>query len=173
MATLYFAHQFPNARIVAIEPETSNFLLLKRNCGGLGNVTLVNAALWPVKRDLVLGDANAEKWMFSVVEADRAALDKPKVQSVTIPEILERIGESHIDLLKIDIEGAEKELFSVEPEGWLREVDILVIELHDRYREGCAQAFYSAVTKYQFSQEVKGENIFIRFRDSIPQRHTR
>src|SRR5262249_22735601 len=56
MATLYFANKFPTARIIAIEPESDNARLLRRNCAGLANVTIIEAALWPVNRTVSLYD---------------------------------------------------------------------------------------------------------------------
>jgi len=50
MATLFFTHKYPRAKIVAIEPEASNFAILSKNCSGLPNVTLTNAALPLSKR---------------------------------------------------------------------------------------------------------------------------
>jgi len=161
MATLYFANQYPNARIVAIEPENSNFSLLKRNCEGLPNIIPVQAALWPVRCQLVLADHSAEKWAFSVVEGDAQGVGGIQIDAVTIPDLLAKVGEERIDLLKIDIEGAERELFGTGSQSWLNNVRVLVIELHDRYRVGCAHAFYSAMTKYRFTQEIRAENTFI------------
>src|SRR5260370_13944534 len=39
MATLFFAQRDPEAKILAIEPEASNFEMLKQNCQSLSNVT--------------------------------------------------------------------------------------------------------------------------------------
>lgn len=158
MATLYFAQAFPHARIVAIEPEASNFAALRTNCDGLANVTLKHAALWPVREALRLADTNAEKWAFSV----RPALGQEgAVGATTIPAILAECGVDCIDLLKLDIEGAERELFSDSCEEWLPRVRMIVIELHDRLAAGSAERFYSHLVRRRFSQEIRGENIFI------------
>src|SRR5205823_5753870 len=66
MATLFFARQYPRAHVVAIEPERLNFEMLQRNCEGVGNVTLINAALWPEARELTVVNPGAEEWAFSV-----------------------------------------------------------------------------------------------------------
>jgi hypothetical protein len=85
------------------------------------------------------------------------------VPSVTIGDILRESGFDHIDILKLDIEGAEKELFREGWEEWLPKVRMIVIELHDRFVPGCSQSFYSAILKRPFRQEVNGENVLIRF----------
>src|SRR6266404_4664431 len=45
-ASVFFARKYPNARILAIEPETSNFALLKKNVQEYPNVIPIGAALW-------------------------------------------------------------------------------------------------------------------------------
>jgi FkbM family methyltransferase len=167
MATLYFAQEYPKAKIIAIEPEPSNFKILEWNCAGLPNVVLVEGALWRESRALVIQDERAEKWAFSVAEsATGAPAHSQQIKAVTIPGLLRDFGIERIDILKLDIEGAERELFAAGAESWLGSVGQIVIELHDRYQSGCARAFYAAVGRAPFAQEVRGENIFIKFADS-------
>jgi len=160
MATLYFASRYPNATVVAIEPELSNFRMLQRNCAGLDNAVLVRAALWPDNGKLKINSSN-EAWAFSVSEIGSSATSS-EVPAITIDDLLRRFDVSKIDLLKLDIEGAELELFSRAAANWIDRVEHIAIELHDRIRPGCAQAFYSSLASREFLQEVKGENIFVR-----------
>lgn len=155
-ATLYFKRQYPRSRIIAIEPDASNFELLQKNCGGLENVELLEAALWPVTTRLSFENAQAEKYAMSVVPARTG-----KVAGVSIADIMGQFEIDRISLLKLDIEGAEREVFSLGATGWLDRVDILAVELHDRFRPGCAQALYSALQGRTFVQEIKGDTIFI------------
>ncbi len=161
MATLYYAQRFPHARILAIEPEESNFSMLKQNCGHLANVTLIQAALWGESKELTLCDAQAEKWAFAVAEKSDGNLSTPGIRGITIPEILQMVAHSKIDILKLDIEGAELALFSANPQAWLPCVGNIVIELHDRFVDGCARTFYRAIAEFDYRQEVRGENVFI------------
>jgi FkbM family methyltransferase len=161
MATLYFASRYPEARILSIEPESENFKFLKKNCAGLSNVMLMQAALWPVYRRLTISDNGAGQWAYSVTEQN-VTDSTNEVSPITMEDILERLEVSRIDLLKLDIEGSERELFSIDAEAWLGRVEYIVAELHDRYRPGCAKAFYSALATRNFTQEIRGENIFIR-----------
>ena len=164
MATLYFSQTFPEARIISIEPESSNFNMLVKNCGQLPNVTLVQGALWSEERNLMLKNPQAEKWAFSVAEASSSTPSgSHEVVALTIPGILKRLGTDHIDILKLDIEGAELDLFRNGAEAWLGSIRQIVIELHDRYRPGCAQGFYAAIGRRTFAQENRGESIFVSF----------
>jgi FkbM family methyltransferase len=159
--SLYFTYKYPQAKIYAIEPDSSNFELLLRNCAGLDNIVCIQAGLWPEKTMLSFVDAAAEKWAISLKPAE--VTDKA-VTSITIPELMERFGIETINILKLDIEGAERELFSRGIEEWVECVDTIAIELHDRYKAGCAQAFYAALCGREFTQEQRGANIFIRLR---------
>jgi FkbM family methyltransferase len=164
MATLYFARKFPDAKVIAIEPEPSNFALLKMNCAGLENVTLIEGALWPTPGTLIIEDEYAEKWGMRVTDAISMPGRAGSVSTITIPEILKRFEIAEIDLLKLDIEGSERDLFLGSPQNWLTRVGMIAIELHDRFRPGCSQALYAALSGRDFAQEIRGENIFIDLR---------
>lgn len=164
LATLYYAQEYPEAKIISIEPEHSNFQLLKRNCASLPNVTLIEGALWDKETSLAIQDAKAEKWGFSVAESSATpSTESPEIKAVTIPSLLSKFDRPRIDILKLDIEGAEYMLFKNNAESWLGAVEQIVIELHDRYQPGCAQAFYAAIGRRPFVQEIRGECIFIKF----------
>jgi len=163
ITTLFFSQEYPRAKIIAIEPEASNFAILKKNCSGLPNVVLINAALWPTEQALVIQDTAVEKWAFSVT-GEKNSTGMEQVKAVTIPSLLRQLGVEHIDILKLDIEGAERELFNLGAESWLGAVGQIIIELHDRFIPGCAFAFYAKIANYPFVQSVRADNVFINFR---------
>ena len=70
---------------------------------------------------------------------------------------------TQIDILKIDIETSEKQLFSENYSEWLPKVKVIIIELHDRMDAGCAKSFFTAInncyTNYTYS--TLGENVII------------
>ena len=157
------AQRYPHAKIVAIEPETSNFELLKKNCGDLPNVILIHGALWPYDQDLVIQDPKLGNWAFSVAERKNGN-GLEFVKAITIPALLRQLELNYIDILKLDIEGAERELFEGGTESWLGSVGQIIIELHDRLVVGCASAFYSKIARYPFAQATRGDNIFINLK---------
>jgi FkbM family methyltransferase len=161
MATLYYSHRYPDAKIVAIEPEAENFKLLQRNCVGLSNVTLIQGALWSKNCGLEIEDLAVDAWAFRVSER-LSGTNGVSVMAITIQDILKQSHSNRIDLLKLDIEGAEFQLFSEGAEQWIEQIGSIAIELHDRIEPGCAQAFYSVLTGRKFRQEIKGENIFVK-----------
>jgi FkbM family methyltransferase len=163
MSTIYFANRYPNSRIIAIEPEGSNIRILKRNCCFFPNVKIIQGALWSSSGEVSLTNHGKEPWTFAVAEGPVPDANS-KVKSYSMLDILEIANADRIDLLKLDIEGAEKELFSSDSDLWLDRVSVLAIELHDRYKPGCARAFYSKLIGRDFHQEVRGENVFIQLR---------
>jgi FkbM family methyltransferase len=157
LTTVFYANRFPEARIIAVEPEAANFELLKKNTAPYPNVHVYQNGLWNKITNLKVEDKGYDEWGFMVSEAPAGT--PGTVQAVTIPDLMRQQQCSHIDILKIDIEGSEKELFEHGYETWLPKVKALVIELHDRMREGASLSFFRALTKYNFTLEVKGENI--------------
>lgn len=157
-ASIFFADKFPDAEIFAVEPEADNFDVLKRNTARFKNIKPIQAGLWHKNTYLKVVSTNQGEWGFITQETSPDDYD---VRTITIDDILRQAGSHEIDILKLDIEGAEKELFSENFESWLGKVNVLIIELHDRLKEGCSSAFYSAIRKYNFEQTQRGENVIL------------
>jgi hypothetical protein len=79
------------------------------------------------------------------------------VEAYTVSDLLNISGQSRISLLKIDIEGAELNLFVNGPQRWLNQVDAILIELHERFRPGCRSALENAVQGRQVIRFHQGE----------------
>lgn len=161
IASIFFAQKYPGARIVAIEPEQSNFELLTRNVRPYPQIEPVHAALWNRNGTVSIaepatGTGARGKWGFRV--QDRTGGD---VRAVTMSSLLEQLSISKVDIAKIDIEGAEKEVF--EDTRWLDNVRCLMIELHDRFRPGCTAAVEPAMGRFASAQ--KGETVFYLHKD--------
>jgi hypothetical protein len=86
---------------------------------------------------------------------------------MSIETLLKKYSIDRLDILKLDVETSEKQIFSNNYEGWITRVKMIVLELHDRFEVGCAQAFFGAVTRsiphYKFSN--KGENMIVENMD--------
>ena len=91
MATIYYSYWYPNAKIVAIEPEQSNFEILRRNCENLPNVIPIQGALWPESRGLEIENPSADAWTFRVTEHNSNAGASMSISGITIADILERV----------------------------------------------------------------------------------
>ena len=161
-AAVYFANKYPTAQIYSVEPENDNFTLLKYNTAFYDNIHLVKSALWDKETFIRVEDRGYGKWGFMTFETTTD--DPAAFRATTIGKILVDSGFDEIDLLKIDIEGAEKEVFAApDVDEWLSKVKVLVIELHDRMKLGGSYEFFKAVSKYKWFFAFRGENlIFIR-----------
>ena len=158
LATVYLAARFPDAKIVAIEPEATNFMLLKRNIAALSNVTTVQAGLWSHRAFVKVVDLGYSTWGFRVVET--TADDPAGIPAIGITDALQHLQGLQPLALKIDIEGAEVEALA-NSEEWINKVDYLMIELHDRFRPGCTEALNKAVAGRQFKRTISGESIIL------------
>jgi FkbM family methyltransferase len=157
-ASVYFAEKYPSARIIAVEPETSNIRQLKANTAGHPNVRVVEAGIWNRNACLTLVDPGARSSDFQLRECRPG---EQGTEAVTVEHLMELAGSDHADIVKIDIEGGEKELFS-ENVDWLGKVDTLVIELHDRFKPGCKDTFLEATARFGFSGREIGLNYIAR-----------
>jgi FkbM family methyltransferase len=68
------------------------------------------------------------KWGLSIEVVQEPS--STTIGTFTIDELMQKYNFPHIDLLKLDIEGAEKELFEDSYQEWLKATNVLVIELH-------------------------------------------
>ncbi len=161
-SAVYFANKYPGAQIYCLEPQADNFKLLKYNTMFYEKVHPMNTALWDKETFIKVEDKGFGLAGFMTFETDSS--DSDALKTTTVSKLLEQSGFDEIDLLKIDIEGAEKEVFGAEDiHDWLSKVKILTIELHDRMKRGCSYEVFKAISKYKWFFAFRGENlIFIR-----------
>jgi FkbM family methyltransferase len=158
LSALYFHVRYPSATILAVEPNADNFSLLQKNTAGIPNIIPLQAAVWTHDGMINLCDPGIGAWGFQVT--DQPLQDSTSlVPAVSIPTLLKRFPGSCCHLMKVDIEGAEKELF-YQSQDWIDHVDAVVIELHDRFKPGCSRAFFGATSSFP-CEYWKGENIFV------------
>jgi FkbM family methyltransferase len=163
LASVYFANRYPQAKIVSIEPETSNFEMLRKNTAAYPQITPLQAALWRKNEELFLFDSGHGNHGFQVGDAQGERGEAPNhlggTPGLTVDTILRNAGQNQVDLLKIDIEGAEREVMSSATE-WIDRVGVLMIELHDDIKPGCTDAFHAA-TRHFSEEVVRGETIML------------
>jgi FkbM family methyltransferase len=142
----FFSDRYPEATIVAIEPSDENMALLRKNVAPYPNVHPQLAGLWPHSGPLRIVNAGTEEWGIRVQACSE---QKSDLIGVTIPDILEKYQMKQIDILKIDIEGAEWPLFFDVVPTWLSSVNFLVIELHHQEDRGSFDTVVQLMEKYQ------------------------
>ena len=137
LASLYLATAFPRAHILAIEPDMDNYELLVRNVDALGTrVSVVRGAFWPRNEPLRMADAgfrDGRHWARAVERSGRSPRPAaPHLEVIPPAEAAARLGVARVDLLKIDIEGAEAEFFDDDGRAGelLRTAQAIAIEVH-------------------------------------------
>ena len=148
LVTLLFAKKYPGARIIAVEPEPSNIDMLRANTAAYPNVTVVEAGIWHEHGPLQIENPYGSKYAFRLMQSGTA---DNSIRGLTIGDILDSSDFGVIDILKMDIEGAEKEVLSHSGD-WIGRIKILIVELHDRVVPGCTAALYSAMAPYDFDE---------------------
>jgi FkbM family methyltransferase len=120
----HWATRFPNARIVVIEPNSVNYAFAERNLKPYGSrVTLIKKGLWSrAARLKVVG----EQMHSHVVETNGDEFD---VDATDVPWLLSQVG-GRIDVLKLDIEGAEAEVLGESAAAWIDRIGMIVAEVH-------------------------------------------
>ena len=162
LAAVYFANRFPKARIITIESEQSNFDLLEKNVSPYPNIIPYKRAISNLAGQFInVVDKGFGKWgaVTETGESSQGGNVIDSVETISVDKIILENNLDIIDIFKIDIEGAEKELFASNFENWLPKTRCLIIELHDDLKKGASKNFFNAVSKFDFSFYAKGENL--------------
>jgi FkbM family methyltransferase len=158
-SAVYFACLFPKARVVAIEPERSNFELLTLNTSGLP-VECRNAALAAAPGALDVIDAGEGAWGYRTAPAG-AAQAVHAVECATMNDLYAAHAGCAPFMVKIDIEGGEGALFAANTE-WIDRTPLIVIELHDWLlpRGRTSASFLTCMAARDRDFVSIGENVF-------------
>jgi FkbM family methyltransferase len=151
LASRYFADQFPNCKILAVEPNPSTFAVLELNVERLvadGRGRTLRAAVWSGEKTLTGGAVDApDHFSAFTVQENVEASGEGSIAGWPMSKIIAHSGFERVDLLKVDIEGAEVELFKGNVD-WLQQVRTIAIEFHDNSRE--ESGFDDLMKKYNF-----------------------
>jgi FkbM family methyltransferase len=123
IAARWLLGKFPTATLCSVEPEGGNYAMLERNLAG--RATCLRACAGSVERTVRMSGSDEDGFRM---------VDDPNgdVRVMTIPTIINAVGTPDVDLLKVDIEGAEQELFdSCRP--WIGRIRVLSVECHAGY----------------------------------------
>jgi len=135
--TLYMISRNPNLNIKCIEAVKDNFDVLHKNIelNGLSNqVKLFHNAAWGTSGSFVTINLHSTNSGGNSVFLNNARkyFDKEKVQTISLKDI---VGDEPCDLLKVDIEGAEYEVFKHVDINTLNKISNIVMEVHGSTEE--------------------------------------
>jgi len=78
-----------------------------------------------------------------------------------IPDIMRKMKWKKIDILKLDIEGSEYELFTRNAEEWIDGINSFIFEVPDNDKAGSTQAIYRALKGRDYNSYICGENLVL------------
>ncbi|WZO99468.1 FkbM family methyltransferase [Isosphaeraceae bacterium EP7] len=152
--SVFMLNKFPNARVIAIEPDPDNLEVCRKNLAPYGSrVEVIRAGVWSHETNLKLVRPEGRDFEWGIQVKEAAPGEPADLFATSIPAILERSGASTIDLLKVDIEGSEEVVFAKDW-GWLDHVKTIAIELHGQKR---ADVFFRAMGDYHYDKSISGE----------------
>jgi FkbM family methyltransferase len=123
MTSVWLAKRFSFTHVIAVEPDPNNAALARQNLelNGIAGQVL-EAAIGPQ-------DGTARFKFSELSNVGKLSEDGSLVPVISVGTIIKTFKVARFALIKIDIEGAEQELFDG-PTGWLASTDAIIIEFH-------------------------------------------
>ncbi|MGA2733311.1 MAG: FkbM family methyltransferase [Syntrophobacteraceae bacterium] len=122
--TAYFLSRFPKLKVIALEPNPESYKMAKQNLAPYGDHAIL------LQKGLF---SNEQTQCFSGAGVGASiATNGFEIDCTTISSLLEHYSIPRVDILKMDIEGAEEAIFLSNPEVWLSRTELLIIEIHSR-----------------------------------------
>ncbi|PHQ28656.1 hypothetical protein CJ305_14200 [Leeuwenhoekiella nanhaiensis] len=153
LTSRFFTARFPNSLIYALEPEPENFKMLLKNISGLDTIKPLQNALSAERgKRFAIGKSmrDGADWARTTQESANGT-----IMGITLEELLTENG-GFFDILKIDIEGAERFIFDNQAsQDFLDKTRVLVIEIHDEFN--IRTSIYQILRKRGFSILEQGE----------------
>ena len=159
ITALYFAARYPAANISVLNQT-------KRILSSLNAIRRQNRALLQfeerssgARAKLVQLTTGKPAWGNFITEDENGH----EVPAITVGEILKDYGISRVDLLKVDIEGAEREMFA--SGKFMPWIDCVIIELHGSYN---LAHFSRDVARWGFEVIAPGSQSDLRMVVALP-----
>ena len=154
-SALYFASLFPDALVLAIEPDRTSFEILTHHVRANPNIKPIHAALWSHDRGLGLLPSGNGSWSNQVAEGDGTPSKRLDTLVASIPNARPLI-------IKLDIEGAEREVVESCPDVFM-DAKCIMVEPHDFMNPSTACLFplYRIAATRRFDTIISGENLLL------------
>lgn len=150
LTTIFLSQIFAKARFICIEPDSANFdsLTFNLEANGISNVEKIKGGIWSKNAHLKIVNDFRDKndWAFRVEET----MDNTGLEAFSISYLANKYKMETIDILKIDIEGSEKEIFGdYSDQSFLAQTKCIAIEIHDEF--DCRDRIYKVLQQYGFA----------------------
>lgn len=134
--TVFIAQKFPTAHVVACEPSEETLELLRKNCelnGVLSRVRIIPAAVMDKNGIVTLHEDPSNTGGHSIYKS--FGNTTREVPAYTLEEIISRYTQGTVDLLKIDVEGAEYPILFSTSTRVFHTIHRIYLEFHDHFYE--------------------------------------
>jgi FkbM family methyltransferase len=123
-----------DTKIVSIEPNRSAASAFKNMHSGKSNIILEEVAIWSETGKEIEMLINPENTLISSLEGSGSGYsESQKVYTKTLLDVMKDNSMDQVDLLKIDVEGAEYEIFESISSDDLKRFKHLLIEFHNNH----------------------------------------
>lgn len=170
LSAAYFSLMWPQATVVAVEPEAANFEQLMVNARERPQIVPLHRAASNRHEMVAIANPDTDPVGFQTRRCEGEG-----IQTVTVPELLQKFSwrDGYLPfILKVDIEGYESALFDGQCD-WIDEFALMITELHDWAlpTQGTSRNFLRALAERERDFIYIGENVFsIAYRLNVPVR---
>jgi FkbM family methyltransferase len=158
LSSVYFLMKNPQLKVLAIEPDIQNYKIAKNNLIFFADrCDLILGAVWSQSGTLAISRGtfrDGQHWATQTLPVSEFDESDEQVRSYTLNELIDVSGFPHIDLLKMDIEGAELQVFRDGDTTALSDVSCCAVECHD---QKCLSAFHQSLEPFDFLLRQQGE----------------
>ena len=155
LTSLFFLKNIKHCNIICLEPDIGNYEVLNYNIPKNKNVSLLNAALWSSnsKVEIINDFRDRLDWARRVKEIN----NEKGIPAFSVNQLMKDFNWEIIDILKIDIEGAEKEIFTSKETdlGFLKFTKCVAMEVHDEFH--CRSEINEILEQFGFKYFRYGE----------------
>lgn len=153
---VFAAIQNKKIKVYSYEPFEENFLLLKENVALNGleqEIKTFNCAIGDTEceKEVFLKDSNATS---SLYEKDGKEV---RIKVITLKDVFVDNNIQTCDLLKVDCEGAEYEIFYSTPSDIFDKIKMITMEYHEEYGTGTREELKTFLEKQGFQVSMQKE----------------
>jgi FkbM family methyltransferase len=158
LTSIFLKAFFPEAKIIALEPNDANCKTLNKNLSinNYKDIILLKKGLWGHNTYLCADYSFRDglDWAFRLTETSNK--EDASFEVLSVIDIIKQYDLDFIDFLKIDIEGGEASVFSLQSNmEWLKKVRVIALEIHDEFN--CRINIQNILTKFGFDLSNSGE----------------
>jgi FkbM family methyltransferase len=158
--SLYFKALFPQARIYCFEPDPENLAILKRNIGQFSDVSCMQQGIGAQQETRSFFRSRVFHMRNSLVQSSPDD-EEIHIDLVSLSYALQQVKEAHVDIMKMDVEGAEREIVPAFQE-WQR-IGTIVGELHPHLLGEDAYTQVRTILDQHYAMRYSGEGKKIFF----------